>query len=329
MSNLTIESSDQPLSEQSTNKLSISPQLYQHIHGLITRRKEEHKKDYSTAIALEIKDIQQLDFKIRQILEQYEVLAATSSFTAYYHNDEKKNHSSIDSFIYTATTSNNVTQSVVIEYSISIMLPAIKQPQNFTIDITVTNRMAAVKKILLEAGLASKYLHIFTRDTVELRIEYIDYAICRNFSTAIDEWVNSLTCIEQNKIISFAKKHSDLIVPTSINITMAAIFLGLFTYLPNQISSASIPAIIKYLVSCSATLFGGYALSRAIGRWIDKKLGQHYEMSYLRISRGDEKEISLAAAKNKNEIIKSIIGGVASGAAATALKFLVSMFNFS
>jgi hypothetical protein len=328
---LIIDPSEHSAGEHGSSKLKVSPQLYQHIHGLITGKKEEFKKNYTNAIGLEAKDIEQLDFKIRQLLEQYEVLALSSSFSAYYHNDEKKHSSSIQSFAYTATTSNNITQSVNIEYNISIMMPTVRQPQNFTLEILLSNRVAAIKKLKKEEGeiLAFKYFQIFTRDTIEVKIEYVDYAVCRNFATAIDEWVGALHCIPESKIFTYLRSKADLAVPLTVNLMMAGIFTGLLSYFPEKIATSPPDILTKYLITSVVILYFGFIFSRHFGTWIAKKAHLCYEMSYINISRGDEKEIEISKKNNRTEFIKSIAGGIGSGVAATAVKFLISLIHFS
>ena len=76
----------------------VSMQVVQDIYNEITGKSEELTKGYSNPIQVSFEDIIQLNYKITQMYEQYNISSNSCTVTVYHSKDQKQVFSSFERF---------------------------------------------------------------------------------------------------------------------------------------------------------------------------------------------------------------------------------------
>lgn len=303
----------------------VSIQQFQHIYNLITGKSEEITKNSAKAIRLDVDDLVQLDTKIQQMLEQFNLVGQTASYTCYYDNGEKEVFSSCERFSLQAGSSNQTTESIYFKYRFAILLPQLKKPQNYTVTIRALNRLEALKKMLRGApmGMPRGMINFFNAKTIELKVEYIDFAVSRSLMATLDGWLNSLDETPETPILKLLRSISHYFAPALQYTGLIFLTIGLMNQLPAIFTNIDDYAgLSKYLILIALTYFGTWKLLGALGHWVENAVDSTFEISYINITRGDEKAKQAACKSNKLDIIKAALGGAISGTASILVKYL-------
>lgn len=303
----------------------ISMQLYQDIYNQITGKTEELSISSKKLIKASIKDVEQLNTKIKQLLEQYTLISANSSFTVFYDNGEKESFSSIEKLNTINSSNSACTEGILIEYNIAIRLPQLARAQSYTVKIRINNQIAVQKKLLAELppGVPRGLVNSIASKTFEAKITYVDYVVAKTISGTIKDWLESLDEAQENKIITFLKTKSHFFPVTFKLSTLLFCSLTLIFLMPELVGrSPRIDQLGVLLVSCFLFLFFSYKLSWWLGKFVENSIDSTCECSFLKITRGDEKHIESESSENRNAAIKSVIGAVVTFALNFGAKYL-------
>lgn len=294
-----------------TGGTPVSFQLYQDIYNQITGRTEQLTKSYKNSIKLEFSDIEQLDMKVKQILEQWKIIASNSSYTIYFNKNQKETFSSVERFKSYNSSSNSCSENISIKYSFSVAVPVTNRIQNYTVDIQLNSRIVMQQRLLSEIPFSAPpgLINLMGSKTAEIRIDFVDYVMARTISTAFDEWVESLPESEKNPCIAFLKKKSHYIPVAMKLVTLITVLCIFFSKMPNYFEGGLAPLVAANFVFFSGViLFFGYKIAARIGRYIEYSLDSTTEMSYLKLTKGDEKNIESSMRKNNKQFRNAAIG---------------------
>lgn len=316
--------------ETTQGKSQITVQQYQHIYSLITGKSEQVTKDSKKNIKAKLEDFRHLDIKIKQLLEQYKIIGSSSTYAIYYDNDQKEVSETFERFALTAAAPNNITTNVVFTYKFSILLPFVNQAQNYSLQINVNNRCAIHKKMRAEmpADAPRRIFSFLAADTVELKLEYIDYAVTRTILSAFDEWVASLDESSQHPALSFAKKHSSSIPIFFKYFTLIFLVWGLTGSAQEHLGN--VKTFWQFFQISTILAFISYItinIAIAFGRRIEKAIDSIEPPSYIKITRGDERTAEEADNSNKGELIKAAVTGTISATFGVITKYIAGLIG--
>ncbi len=135
------------IGEGTPNRTPVSIQVLQNIYHELTGKTEEVSKSYNAPFQVVHGDFEQLNHRVSQVCEQYNIRAANCSITIYYVNDTQETFSSFEKFRAFNAGSTSPVESVLINYNFLILLPKLNQPQSYTLSIRVASRIAVEKKM--------------------------------------------------------------------------------------------------------------------------------------------------------------------------------------
>ena len=110
----------------------ISLQAYQAAYNEITGKTEELSRDYSVAYQMGMSDLEQLNIKVEQLCEQYNLIEANYNVTVFHQEDTKDRFSSFERFKLYNSSNPSPVESVLIEYNLLIRLPNNRGRTTFT-----------------------------------------------------------------------------------------------------------------------------------------------------------------------------------------------------
>ncbi len=285
----------------------ISLQAYQAAYNEITGKTEEISRDYNIAYQLGMSDLEQLNIKVEQLCEQYNLIEANCNVTVFHQEDTKDRFSSFERFKLYNSSNPSPVESILIEYNLLISLPRTQKPQPYKIELRMASGIVVLQQVRerLPAGL----LKIIGASSAKVTIEYVDYMLARNIMGAIDDWFKALNISISAKPIKLLRKYSESF--PGISKYGLLIFMSYITYkmignyFPSDVFSPRI--LTEFLISAFLLLFFSYKVGAFLGGKLEKSLDATEELSYISLNRGDEKQINKIKANNRKSLIIAAI----------------------
>lgn len=316
MTNNFIDSSQNGDMQVDVGGRMVSMQTVQHIYNEITGRAEELTRNYSINHSVSFEDLCQLNVKICQLYEQYNIVSSNCAVTLFHVDDQKQAFSSFERFKLFDRTTLSPVENIRLEYHFLIVLPQVNKPQSYQIEINIQSRAAIAKRLKKEAQLPPGMIYQFHSMTARMEITYIDYTVARNFQVAIDGWFGSLHELPTNKLLGALKRltpHFPFIF--KLLSTIPFLIVCLCTYDEKYWSTNN--SLGDLYRAAFVTFSGAYLLSitsNKLGSYFGGALRQIHAKSYLNLTRGDEQAMKELNDSNLVAWVQSI--GAVTGAIA-------------
>jgi hypothetical protein len=303
----------------------ISMKQLQAWYNEITGRTERLSQRFTDPIQLDFSDIEQLNIKIFQTLEQFNVISQIVEVVIYHVDDSAERFSSFERAKIYNKSGLSPTESVFLKYSFLMKLPQVNKAQPYTVSIRLLSRLGAQKSfsekdipIALE-----KMLRIALGPLVSIDIDFVDYVVARTMLQAAVEWHGGLKKATRNRWIHFLQKRSEF-SPPIFGFALAGLILLLEIKLviPSLIDSSAGPTLI---VQGVVTSFAALALFKLIGegfgRGFESAIDRIQEASYINLNRADENLVQ----SEKSSRIKMLITMGSSVLATVTLGVIASL----
>lgn len=295
---------------------SVSMQLLQQIYKEVTGKSEKITKQYEFNHGVEFSDLENLNSKIEQLLEQYHVLEKVCSVTFFRVDDCNERYSSFDRARAYEAGSTSPIENVRIEYNFLIVLPVAKKPQPYKLVIDVHSREAIREKLSDGPMFQRRIMNALDKSTGQIVVEYVDYAVARTMINAVTQWFESVEMGRRSAVFGFIQRRSHNL-PWAIKYSTAALVsLGFVLNFP--VSDWQVYSVIAF-----AFVFIASGLSFQFGVLLDDLLSDMYYPSYLNLNRGDKRIISGLKSK---KIIK-ISGAIVSLVGAVSINVFSAVFS--
>lgn len=290
------------------NGQKVSMQIIQDLYNQITGKKERLLKHYQIKHRTALQDLQLLNDKIYQTCEQYEVVSENCNVTVYLVNDCKQTFSSFEKFEMYDQTSLSSTENIRLQYNLLIVPTKTNSPQSYKIEIDIHSRAAIKQKYSKERGLSRSIMNLMASQTGVLEIEYIDYIIAKTLHDTIDTWFEGLNQSKENKYLNFLQDNSHHVPLVTCYLSALFICAYFFNQTESWLTTQSSPV---ELFKISLVAFVSVFIVSGIGRRLGAEIGQAIEkiepLSFLKLTRGDEKAISELEESNNQNKRKSIL----------------------
>jgi hypothetical protein len=217
----------------------ITVQQLQQIYSELTGKSESISKYYDEPIRLTLDDIEQLHHQLIQTWEQYHIVSSSCLFTVYYLKNSKDQFNTFDRFKLQIASGSEPVESVLLKYEFLIILPNLTKPQTYSISIRVVSRLALERR--MREGTASpfmpRFIRLMGRNTGSVEISYADYAVARNFLSAIDDWFRTIPRSMENRFMKFLQSYSYWIPRIGRFVTAVIVTFIVMSILPHFISA--------------------------------------------------------------------------------------------
>jgi len=286
----------------------VSMQMVQDVYNEITGKTETVSKSYRIHHKTKLQDLEQLNIKIHQLYEQYNIIEDNCNATLYHVDDCKEVYSSFERFRMADKSSLSSVENIRLQYNFLILLPKTHRPQPYKIEIDIHSRAAIKQKAAKEHGMPKRIMNIVASRTAVVEIEYIDYTVARNFRTAIDQWFGGLNQSPESRALNFLQDNShNLSLVTRYS---SALFICLYFFFQsgNWLSSATtLEQMFKMAVVAFGAVFIVSGIAGRFGSAIGHAVDSIQPLSYLKLTRGDEKAIQDLEGENSKNKRKSFI----------------------
>lgn len=289
----------------------VSMQLVQSIYNEITGKKEELSKVLRENHFTEIDDLKNLNIKIEQLYEQYQIASKNCSITLYFLNDCKEQFSSFERFNLFDSGSLSPTERICLEYNFLIILPTSQKPQSYKIEIELNSRATLRKRALSESGFIRKFFGILGGHTGQITIEYIDYTVARNFMVTIEEWFKSIHKTQTPPLLKTAQSYSEYF-PFGFKLFTSICLIAVIFFNYGKILGPN--PTTPELFNLSLWAMGGFYISilvvSRLGHICEAATDTYQPISALRLTRGDEKVIKEYETSKKKTMIRFLLSTI-------------------
>lgn len=296
------------IGDESSSGTPVSMQLLQDIYNEFTGKTEEISQGYSKPFQVEITDIEQLNSKISQIQEQYNICSKNCSVTVYYYKDTREVFSSFERFRLYDSSRLSPVESVLLKYDFLIRLPQTNRLQNYTLSVRLASRISIMKEAEEDFPAGFPFKALFTGRTANVSINYIDYLVARNFQDSIKDWIDGLEEHKFPKWLIFLQKRSHYI-PRITKYVIGSIILLIILRFLSAFQILDLNQLAKVSVVIFSVFFASFQLAKWFGEYSESSLDRYTELSYIKLNKGDEREITRAKEKNQKNILKTV-GGI-------------------
>lgn len=269
----------------------VSLKTYQDIYHQVTGRTEQIRKRYTENLLVEFGEIEQLNYKIRQLCDVHKVVAGNDSVTVFHAKERKEQFTSFERFrAYNANTASP-TVSLVLRYNFSIVPAGNSRAQEYVINIRLTSKIAALQQLQNEAPpfMRGRLFSFMVGPAVEATVDYADYVIARGFMEAVDEWIKGCRASPTSKTLHFLQTYSHHIPEIAQVLVAGAISYFAYQAVPFVAANDGTPATwAKFSI---IFLGGGYitiSLVKKFAELIERAIDSFPELSYVKLNRGDE-----------------------------------------
>jgi hypothetical protein len=287
------------IGEGTPNRTPVSIQVLQNIYHELTGKTEEVSKSYSQAFHVVANDFKQLNHKISQVCEQYNIKAANCSINVFYVNDTKDTFSSFDRFQAFNTGAIAAVESVLFTYNFLIILPRLSEPQSYTVSIRIASPAAIQRKMNEGMFELPKVFKLMGPRTAVVTVKYVDYAVARSMINTIDEWFMALSHSRSGWFMQFMRKHSHYFPALARYFAGVTVVFLVVTHIKDLLPSS--PALVdlgKFLIISFSSVFAAYKIAHHLGRAAENSLDNYVDISYICITEGDKNEVKMANSRN-------------------------------
>lgn len=303
----------------------MSMKTIQQIYSELTGKEEVLEKTYEKSFIISYEYLYQLNAKIFQITEQFNIVANNCCVTIYHTNNQKQIFSSFERFQIYDRTIVSPTEKINLEYDFLIIQPKTKKAQPYKIEISITSRSALIEKQKNVTGIQSHIFHEFmTQRNARSEITHIDYSVARTFQIAITEWFDSLPENNEKYFIKLLKryKYSYPFLLSTLSIIFCSVFY-LTKILPESLSNYE---IAFHLIIFLSSIILIPKISHEIGEFCSTTVTKIHPASYLNLTRGDELLSVQTKKHNKNSLLIALGSTVFAIALNIISNFLTPVF---
>ena len=317
------------IGEGTPNRMPVSIQVLQNIYHELTGKSEEVSKSYDEAFQVVISDFKQLNFRIGQMCEQYNICSSNCSVNVFYINDTKDTFSSFERFEAFNAGSTSSVESVLLTFNFLIILPKLAQPQSYTVSVRVASPIAIRRKMNDNFFKMPKIIRLMGGSkTAVVSVKYVDYAVARAVLNTIDEWFLALPQSKSGDLWKFIRKHTDWITLITRYLAGAGVVALMFFLAPHYLNASSSPLeLARFSLMAGLSIFAAYKISLHIGSAAEDTIDKWDDLAYVCITDGDKKEVELANSRNRRAVIwgtMKLIGALLVSVAAKLIAMLLT-----
>lgn len=291
----------------STHPTKLTVQQYQAIYNEITGKTEKLSLSGNSEFILTDGELEQLNKKMIQILEQFQVVAMNCNITVFHKDSNEDSFSSFERYQVYNRSNNDPITKIFIVYNFSILLPQLEKSQNYKISINLRSGVLTKKDMAMK--MPKGIFRMIAQESIRVDIEYIDYLIAKTFSTHIKDWMEGLEKVDTNSLGNFFRDKAEWSIPIfkylfSSSIAYSTI-LFFYNYKENN-NEINLEFVTLFIPCVISILYVSLRIGMRLGYFVEYAIDDTVALSYIKINKGDEKLFKINEKARKNSKWKAI-----------------------
>ncbi len=286
----------------------VSFQQLQAVYNALTGKTEKITKQFDRPVRVEINDLIQLDARIAQTLEQYNVKARTCTVTVFHKEDVKEVYSSFERFKAYDSSRLCPVERIQVAYEFLILLPKVNKPQTYTLTIWLVSGVVVFKE--MREKLPKELFAIFGTKSGYVEVEYVDYMVARNFVSIVDGWSKSLPVAPRQPVLEkiISKSHYFPVL------FKYALLVACAYAITTKISPATLHGTNSFIDLSTVLIWSGvflfilYRVGLRIGEAVESYIDAYQPLTYIHLNRGDKILIDETHKENGKTLTFAFLG---------------------
>ncbi|WP_019602888.1 hypothetical protein [Teredinibacter turnerae] len=290
----------------------ISFQLAQDFYNEITGKSEKIGEKHDLPVIINKNDIEQLNFRVLQTLEQYNVISLNYAVSVKYINDSSERFSSIERFSLHAENKGKAVENVSLEYRVLLVLPKLGRPQEYKITVELRSRECAIESMKDDFGQLKFGFPIFLFErsiTAEFEIEFVDISVARSLMTTLNDWYETLEKTSVNALIKYVRSKSSTFPSIGSWLVLLSSLYFTFKYSTvyfDQSAQNDFQHLGLFVLSFGTFISAMHRIGNWLGKISERSIDSIYESSYINLSKSDLNLVSSSAMSRKKSLYKVI-----------------------
>ncbi|AXY72692.1 hypothetical protein D3H65_01310 [Paraflavitalea soli] len=304
------------------------------VYYWLNAKPDTHMKVFGGARLVTYNDLLDINAKIQDKLQIHQLVANITTITVIFEKGEVKSFNAWEVFKNNHWEVPQKTESISINWDISIKLPNYKLPQKHTLKVRIGSSLRP-----------NEVFHLIANgdDEIELRenlsflvckVDFINIILSRELINIVEVWYNSLEKLHpQSRIQTFLEKHKSTLSRVGHYMTTTIGLAFLFIAFKIHLKYINLVEFGKeaYLdgMFWAMLMFAIYFVSNIIGAsfgsFVFEKIGKYQNPHYFSITKGDKNEQTEINRKNK-KISSNLIWHFIIRATVAIISLLVSKF---
>ena len=287
----------------------VSMQTVQQIYHEITGQKEELSGTYRANHIAGLPELNQINNKIEQACEQYNVVGKNCSVTVYFVDDQKQVFSSFSRFSSIDTSSPSAIERILIKYDLLVVLPLVGTPQPYEIEIDISSRAAAIERRKQFEDDSALFFGFYLPATGSVSITYVDYVVARTFKQIVDDWFATLPSTSEGKVGTWLRKYYREFPLAFRALSLSIFFIACYLsfYANANVSDYSTKDLVKVGIYTLAGSNLVFIFADRLGFSAVSAAQKMQQISYLNVTRGDGQTFRKLKSSNKKNLIAVVL----------------------
>lgn len=290
-----------------TIEISDKHKIAQAIYHAVTGKTERISRSFTENYRVDFADIEQLFAKCDQMCTQWHVLNRSTNITVHHLDENTQNFSSLERFRAYDQSQTSPVEALTIEFNLLLGLPNIEKPQPYKIVIRSISAITLMRRMEQDMP-PPTFLRFFRAGPIVAEIDYVDYIVARSMMAIINSWMNEVQISKKNKLLSFVQNNSHWIPRISGAVLLLLSAIASYKSAPSILSAnAGDQLLAQFLIATFAFVAASLYLGSWLGRFTENFIDKIQELSYVKLNRGDDRQI---IAFNKRNRLSGIYAAV-------------------
>lgn len=313
--------------EGTPNEARIGIQQIQSNYHDLTGKTEDVSKFYDDPFQIILGDLEQLNHRIIQCTEQYNIKAINCSVKVFYVNDTQETFSSFGRFAGFNAGSVSAVESVLINYNFLILLPKVERTQAYTISVRLASRVSIEKQMRDTMPFEMpKIFRTMGNRTAVVNVKYVDYSVARSLLNTVDLRAQGLPRARVSKYWKFIVRRSHFLPVLARYLVGFAVVMLVYRSLNVFVPENATPTqLASFMLWAFAGIFAAYRVAHHVGASAEDSLDRWSQLSYLSLTAGDRHQIADAESSNTGSILRAALKFIGALCVSVIAKIIVAV----
>lgn len=312
------------LGEGTERQREVSIQVLQDVYHELTAKTEDVSRAYEEPFQLHIKDFEQLNHRVTQCCEQYNLVSSNCSVKVFYTSDTQETFSSFEKFRAFNAGSTSSVESILLTYNFLIILPKLKKPQQYSLSIRTASPVGVNARLKGNLGMPKIFRTMGGLRTAMVTVKYIDYVVARTLLDTVDQWFKTVERASVSRWWLWVCRRSHALPIIARYLTFFVSCLALLWSLPAFLPKGATPLELAQVALWAVLgISVAYQTSNYLGKFAEASLDEWTAVAYICLTAGDRKLVQEAQSANKWHVFVSLAKWLAALLVSVVMKFAI------
>lgn len=274
---------------------------YKEIYDQIVKSNQKINKQFFNNLLIDFNSIKNLYYKIVQLSKQehFECVDSATKIVVSRVNDESQSFVSFETFEQNATSQDQATIQIIIEYSFCLKNYKTGEVSHYEVNIKISSKLG-IEADLARSNNVPRHFHsnvLKMVPTVDFSMKYENYLTTLSFAKAVEEWVNTCNSSDGklNTVFKYLQNYSHYFSLISKIIVIALVAFIFNTKYGMKLEINDLNGLAIFLINFGCYFLIMLFISNIFGDKLERMIDSYKSISFVNFNAADNKLIKNAA----------------------------------